>query len=402
MISGLAGIMLLLAIGGIALWQSGLLAPVGDVIDEPVDASTPEEIAAWKAGYTDTFLSDTLRVLVTSTANVRDYPSSTGTIVLRFLPEGAEISGKLVTGRGGDQTWFKLDEGGYIWDGSIQNSMSIESDGSVSVLTGQSMPQASNGSADGWLGNDTYNDAFSYCAAVKTIDEPGPAYRGPRVPEAVARAAGTELVTWRCDKARVLACTIGASGRLCVQKNRSTTPNKALMEFCRRRPNQDPDMATMGNSAWNWQCRGSTPEPVDVNQNSLDSRGYYKDTWEVVPSRGTSFSSIQNPSRSAGASTILSNANWYDGAGGCASIKASRDNRTITLNAWYCEADKTSSSPVMLEFDRTVDNYVDELTGLQLRVVSAQKIRIISTSDIRSRLGDAVYIAEDVRDYIKQ
>jgi hypothetical protein len=387
--AGIGAGLLVLILGGAAAWQAGLFDQSEAISRLSGNASSPGEVAAWMAGYTDEFLSDTETRVLSAEAELRDYPSSDGTRVLRSLPEGASVMGRLVRGRPADQMWFRLDEGGYIWGGNIAGLAPIGLSDSVKA-------------DEGLAGGEVYDDPFAYCAAVGTIDEPGPGYAGAEIPTAVSSAVGTDMVAWRCEQGRVLACTTGASGRACAQKDRSTTPQKSLIAFCRLRPNQDPDMATIGNSAWAWRCRGRDPEPLNVNQNALDGRGYYKDTWEVVPDPGGGRGSTPYQTAGEDAPTINIAGNWYDGGPGCASVKTGQGTRTITLNAWYCEADKSSSVPVYLDFDRTVNAYVHELTGLQVKIISGQKIQIISSSEIRNRLGDDVYLAENVRDYFRQ
>lgn len=46
--------------------------------------------------------------------------------------------------------------------------------------------------------------------------------------------------------------------------------------------------------------------------------------------------------------------------------------------------------------------YVHELSGLQIKVLSPQKIRLISNSRIREQLGDNTFIARDSQDYEKE
>ena len=118
----------------------------------------------------------------------------------------------------------------------------------------------------------------------------------------------------------------------------------------------------------------------------------------VFPSPGVV--AAPNPTAENQARRIVGN--WYDGGPGCAAIGPGRDTRTINLRIWYCEAGRQSSAPVTLQYERTVGAYVHELTGLQLKVISPQRIRIISSETIRGRLGERSYLADDVQDYARQ
>lgn len=91
--------------------------------------------------------------------------------------------------------------------------------------------------------------------------------------------------------------------------------------------------------------------------------------------------------------------NWYDGGPGCVSIRRQKDQRIIILRAWYCEASETAATPITLEWDRTVDAFVHELSGLQVNIVNSTKIRISSSKKIQKILGEKFYLAEHQRDF---
>ncbi|MCC7395012.1 MAG: zinc ribbon domain-containing protein [Sphingomonadaceae bacterium] len=69
----------------------------------------------WQQNYVDNYLSDAPVELVTaSNANVRDYPATEGTQVLRLLPLGTNVTGRWVSGAEGTLRWLKLNDGGYL------------------------------------------------------------------------------------------------------------------------------------------------------------------------------------------------------------------------------------------------------------------------------------------------
>jgi hypothetical protein len=136
-LAGAGAGVLVLVIGGLAAWQAGFFAPSEGVADAPAEAAPLDEIAAWKAGYTDEFLSESDTHFLMAEANLRDYPSSDGTEVLRSLPEGEAITGRFVRGRQAGQRWFKLNEGGYVWDGNIGDTATIYAAGMDGSFVGK-------------------------------------------------------------------------------------------------------------------------------------------------------------------------------------------------------------------------------------------------------------------------
>lgn len=136
-LAGIAAGAIVLALGGAAAWQAGVFDEAAPVSDAPAQAAPLDETTAWKANYTDNFLSGPETRYLTAEANLRDYPSSDGTEILRSLPEGAGITGRFVQGREADQLWFKLDVGGYIWDGNIGEPAAIYPSGMDGLFVGR-------------------------------------------------------------------------------------------------------------------------------------------------------------------------------------------------------------------------------------------------------------------------
>jgi hypothetical protein len=141
--------LVLIVFGGVAAWQIGVFEKSQGVGDAPAEAAPLDETAAWKASYDDDFVSDNQTLYLTAEANLRDYPSSDGTAVLRSLPQGSPVSGRMVRGREKDQQWLKLDEGGYIWDGNVGESTSIYPSGMAGLFVGSDFsPFAGSGFSD--------------------------------------------------------------------------------------------------------------------------------------------------------------------------------------------------------------------------------------------------------------
>lgn len=82
------------------------------------DPASPDE--EWRTAYADQFIGDVPVTMITNaSANVRDYPTTAGSQVLRSVAESSEISGRWVRGRDQATRWLKLADGGYIWDGNL-------------------------------------------------------------------------------------------------------------------------------------------------------------------------------------------------------------------------------------------------------------------------------------------
>ena len=71
------------------------------------------------ANYEDVFLGEDAQFVVTGTANVRDYPTSQGTAVIRTLQSDNIISARLVHAFDPSSQWYKLSDGGYVWGGNL-------------------------------------------------------------------------------------------------------------------------------------------------------------------------------------------------------------------------------------------------------------------------------------------
>jgi hypothetical protein len=169
-LAGVAAGVVILALGGAAAWQMGLFQGLSDsteaVGDAPAAETPLDEIAAWKASYSDSFLSGIETRYLTAEANLRDYPSSDGTTVLRSMPQGTTITGRFVQGGEADQLWFKLDEGGYVWDGNIGERASIYPAGMDGLFVGQSFA-AFGGRI---VGTGNYGQGPAICDTYESVD----------------------------------------------------------------------------------------------------------------------------------------------------------------------------------------------------------------------------------------
>lgn len=74
----------------------------------------------WQRAYTDNFASVApVSLVVSSRANVRNYPSTEDTQTTSELAEGTMVSGRWVRGKDPTTRWLLLDSGGYVWDGNL-------------------------------------------------------------------------------------------------------------------------------------------------------------------------------------------------------------------------------------------------------------------------------------------
>lgn len=119
---------ILVAIGGAWLGRSlfggyerPVVAPSGD--DAAAATSTAGDTDTrtdWQRAYTDNFVSMIpASMVVSSKANVRNYPSTEDTQTTAELAEGTMVSGRWVRGKDPTTRWLMLDSGGYIWDGNL-------------------------------------------------------------------------------------------------------------------------------------------------------------------------------------------------------------------------------------------------------------------------------------------
>lgn len=145
-------------------------------------------------------------------------------------------------------------------------------------------------------GQTSYTDPFAYCAAVGTVDAPGPRYAGPQMPESVAQGLQTALdvpntpldvlangSSWRCMDGQVYACFVGANLPCDAKANTDRTPTQAEEDFCQQQPDADviPAFVTGHDTVYAWRCTNGTAEIVkQVFQ--VDAQGYIADIWYAI------------------------------------------------------------------------------------------------------------------------
>jgi len=141
-----------------------------------------------------------------------------------------------------------------------------------------------------------YDDPAPYCAAVRTIDKPDARYRGPAIPDWMARALkkaegspdDTPLdvfrhAAWRCADGKVLACFYGANLPCGEKADRSRRPGQGVASYCREHADDDivPAYVTGRRTVFEWHCRAGTPEIVRRLER-VDKQGYAARYWYVV------------------------------------------------------------------------------------------------------------------------
>jgi putative hemolysin len=147
----------------------------------------------------------------------------------------------------------------------------------------------------------TFADPFAYCAAVGTMDTPGPDYAGPKIPESVARGLQQALNApdtpidvlengsfWRCMDGSVYACFVGANLPCEAKANTDRTPTQEEIDYCQQNPNSDfiPAVVTGRETVYEWRCRDGTPEIVrQISQ--PDAQGFLSEIWYKIGSTET-------------------------------------------------------------------------------------------------------------------
>jgi hypothetical protein len=144
----------------------------------------------------------------------------------------------------------------------------------------------------------TYNDPFSYCAAVGTMDKPDAHYTGPQISDAIIdgykTAAGLQASTepmemfkkttiWRCMDGQVYACNFGANLPCDSKANTDKTPSPAMEDFCKANPDSDfiPMSVTGHDTIYSWHCVKDAPELLDQIE-KVDAAGYLAQIWYKI------------------------------------------------------------------------------------------------------------------------
>ena len=172
---------------------------------------------------------------------------------------------------------------------------------SVLVLTGACSAPAPTSSSKQPQPNQVaaYNDPFTYCASVVTVDSPDARYIGPKMPDSViqgliakgivtayAPADFQKNATWRCMQGHVWACHFGANLPCLEKANTSKTPASGMEDFCKANPNADniPAAVTGRATVYEWKCVSGKPE-VTRQVFQVDPQGYLANFWYELPSK---------------------------------------------------------------------------------------------------------------------
>jgi putative hemolysin len=142
----------------------------------------------------------------------------------------------------------------------------------------------------------SYEDPFAYCAAVGTIDTPGPDYTGPQVPESVAKGLQTAMNApdtplsvlesgsyWRCMDGSVYACFVGANLPCEAKANTDRAPTQEEIDYCLQNPASDfiPAAVTGRETVYEWSCVDGAPQIVkQVFQ--PDAQGFLSEIWYKI------------------------------------------------------------------------------------------------------------------------
>lgn len=167
--------------------------------------------------------------------------------------------------------------------------------------TNVSAPATTNSSSS----QKTYNDPFTYCAAIGTIDAPDIRYTGPQISDQIINgyriAAGLESSTepmemfrkttvWRCMDNQVYACNFGANLPCNSKANTDQTPSPAMENYCKTNPDSDfvPMSVTGHESIYSWHCVKDAAKLLDQVA-KVDAAGYLANIWyPITPSASPS------------------------------------------------------------------------------------------------------------------
>ena len=139
----------------------------------------------------------------------------------------------------------------------------------------------------------TFDDPFSYCAAVGTIDSPDSQYIGPKLPDSIVKAMISKGIVspdappdfqknaiWRCMNNQVWVCHFGANLPCDEKASTSTAPSQEMNAYCASNPNNNtiPAAITGRATVYEWKCASEKPEVIrQVFQ--VDSQGFIANFW---------------------------------------------------------------------------------------------------------------------------
>jgi len=139
----------------------------------------------------------------------------------------------------------------------------------------------------------SFDDPYSYCAAVGTLDEPDERYVGDELPEVIITgmidqgiiaddmpASMQENAVWRCMDQKVWVCHFGANLPCMEKADTAREPNVDMEEYCQNDPNVDfiPAAVTGRATVYEWRCKDGVPEVVQKIF-EVDAQGYLATFW---------------------------------------------------------------------------------------------------------------------------
>ena len=131
---------------------------------------------------------------------------------------------------------------------------------------------------------ESFDDPFTYCAAVGTINNPDGRYTGPETPEEIKQPFDyTEgAFRWRCMNGDVWSCSYGAN-LPCWKANARRTPTVRMKRYCRTGPNGPIAAAITGHATiYAWNCKGGKAKRGRQFRH-VDAQGFVKEVWRRVP-----------------------------------------------------------------------------------------------------------------------
>ena len=172
--------------------------------------------------------------------------------------------------------------------------------GACSAPTLQSTPkQAQPTAAVVSSEQPVYDDPFTYCAAIGTIDTPNEQYTGPKMPDSIVEGMLKQGIVssdaplefqknavWRCMDHSVWVCHFGANLPCQEKADTSKIPTSGMEDFCKASPTAEiiPAAVTGRATVYEWKCNAGKPEIVrQVFQ--VDHQGYLANFWYKLSSK---------------------------------------------------------------------------------------------------------------------
>ncbi|MFL7868889.1 MAG: hypothetical protein AB8I58_08680 [Anaerolineales bacterium] len=148
-------------------------------------------------------------------------------------------------------------------------------------------------------GQPVYDDPFTYCAAIGTIDTPNEQYTGPKMPDSIVEGMLKQGIVssdaplefqknavWRCMDHSVWVCHFGANLPCLEKADTSKEATSGMEDFCKTSPTAEsiPAVVTGRATIFEWKCNAGKPEIVrQVFQ--VDHQGYLANFWYKLSSK---------------------------------------------------------------------------------------------------------------------